>query len=346
MPWFKVSDDWATHPKTIAAGKDGRLLWVVTGTLMAKASTDGVIAKEQHQLYSALAGVPWKRNAAKLVEVGLWHTQEELRRCRDCRTDLDALNDHRRQEDVALIVMGPDDLYWHAWAAHQLPKHRQLSPEARAADDRARALRKDTALCQEIQKRDASLCRFCGHRVNWRDRRGARRATYDHLNPYCYTPNGGNFLEAIVTACGDCNSKKGKRTVAEWVAAGGHTLKPIGWQAGDPPPDTPPWASTSPPSGPPGSNPGSNPDLIPTRPEPDSGPDPTRAHGRAHPRLGPGQVGSGPGLGPGGAVTAGLGLGRAGPGLAGLVRAGSGAPPGASSAVSGETSSALEESDG
>lgn len=324
MPWFKISDDWATHPKTIAAGKNPRLLWVCTGTLMAKSSTDGVIAKDQQQLYAALAGVPWASNSKKLIEVGFWHPAGDARKCRDCATDIDAINHHRREEDMPLLELNNSDLYWHAWAAHQLPKHRQMSPEAKAADDRSRALRKDAQLCQEIQKRDRSLCRYCGRRVDWRDRRSTRRATYDHLDPYCYSPAGGNFLEAIVTACGDCNGKKGKRTAAEWAADGGLTLKPVGWAAGDPELD------------PSGSDPdlariksGSNPFLIPDPGFSSSGSNPTRAHGRPHPRLGPGQVGLDPGLDPGrpGVGRVGLAGAGAGLGLAGLVRPGEGREP-------------------
>lgn len=329
MAWFKVSDDWATHPKTTAAGKDARGLWFVSGTLMAKASTDGLIAKDQHSLYAALAGVPWRRNAEKLIEVRFWHRGSEVRNCRDCAVDIDNINRHRRSEDMPLLVIAPDDLYWHAWAFHQLPKHRQISPEAQAADDRDRALRKDTRLCQEIQKRDGSLCRYCGFRVNWKDRRGRHRATYDHMNPRCFSPAGGNFLEAVVTACGECNSQKGARTVAEWVADGGRTLKPAGWKAGDPDPDDLPqtW-------------PGLDPDLIQTPGKPDSGSNPPLAGGQAHARLGPGQVGPGPGPGPepGRVGPARLGLGGSGAGLAGLVRAApSGAPPGATTSTRSTT---------
>lgn len=325
MPWFKMSDDWATHPKTISAGKDARSLWVITGNLMAKASTDGVIAKDQHALYAALAGVPWKKNAAKLVEVGFWHDVAGARACRDCSIDIDNINRHRRDNDLPVLVLGDGDLYWHAWAAHQLSKARQLSPEARAAEDRARALRRDTGLCQEIQKRDGSLCRYCGIRVDWRHRKGRHRATYDHLDPRCFTPNGGNYLEGVVTSCGQCNEAKGSRTVDEWVADGGHTLKPAGWRAGDDE-QGPEAVAPVPPSTPPGSNPGSSRDLIQPPDFSNPGSDPGREHGRPHPGPGPGQVGLDPGPGSGQVGPGRLGLVGAGPGLggAGLVRLGLG----------------------
>ena len=324
MPWFRMSDDWATHPKTISAGKDARSLWVITGNLMAKASTDGVIAKDLQPLYASLAGVPWKRNAAKLIEVRFWHDAAGVKACRDCSVDIDNINRHRRENDMPALVLEPGDLYWHGWAYHQLPKARQLSPEAQAAIDRDRKLRRDTALCQDIQKRDGSLCRYCGIRVDWRHRKGRHRATYDHLDPRCFTPNEGNFLEGVVTACGQCNESKGSRTVDEWVADGGLTLKAPGWRAGDDE-QGPEAAPAAPPSIPPGSNPGSSRDLIQTPEKSDPGSSPGYAGGRSHAGLGPGQVGLDHGSGPGQVGPARLGLVGAGPGLggAGLVRSGS-----------------------
>ena len=343
MPWFKVSDDWATHPKTISAGRNARSLWFTSGNLMAKAATDGVVPAAQHKLYASLAEVPWKANAARLVEVRFWHVDgngpDGLKRCTDCQIDIDNIQRHRVNNDLPRLEIGPNDLYWHAWAFHQLPKHRQMSPEAKAADDRDRALRRDSGLCQEIQKRDGSLCRFCGIRVDWRHRKGRHRATYDHLDPRCFTPNGGNFIEdyrlgdpsprGVVTSCGPCNEEKNGRTAAEWVADGGHTLKPPGWKAGDPDPTRPDaiW-------------PGSDPDLAGTPLKSDLGSDPGRGHGRADARLGPGQIGLDPGPDPGRVGAGRVGLGGDGPGLAGLVRsgaAGAGSGPSPATDVSAAT---------
>lgn len=305
MPWFKLSDDWLEHPKVQRAGKNGRALWVAAGNRCAKHSMDGLIEGDLLKGVAALADVPCAATARKLVEVKLWHDQDTVAACAKCMQDLAVINRWRRDEGMDLIVVGAGNFYSHDWAFHQLSAQRLLSPEARMAADRLKALHKDPGLTRQIQTRDKSLCRFCGQRVNWKARKGATYATYDHLDPWCYSPAGGNFLEGVVTACGPCNGDKGQRTVDEWVAAGGRTLKPAGWKQGDQEPavDLPRIYS------------GVDPGQVPIYPGSDSGSTPTRAHGRADARLGPGQNGLGPGVG--------LGLVGAGPGLAGLVRGGS-----------------------
>lgn len=317
MPWFKISDDWLDHPKVQRAGKNGRALWVAAGNRCAKYSSDGWIEGDLLKGVAALAEVPVTATVRKLVELKMWHSHETLKDCTACKRDIELINSHRRTDGVDLLAVGKDDYYFHGWADHQLSKRRTLSTDARMAEDRSRALRKDTGLTRDIQTRDKNLCRYCGIRVNWSDRRGVHRATYDHTDPFCFAPNQGNFLEAVVTACGPCNIDKGQRTADEWAAEGGHTVKPAGWRLGDPdpaaaPPELP--LDTSP-----GTWPGSNPDLIPTPNKPDSGPSSPHGHGRPDAPLGPGRIGLGPGLGLGQ-----VGPGWAGAGLAGLVRAGAG----------------------
>jgi len=337
VSWFKVSDDWLDHPKTQRAGKNGRALWIAVGNRCAKYSSDGLIEGDLLKGIAALAEVPFGPTVRKLVELGSWHDHETVKKCGKCQRDIEAINALRRSDGIELLRVAAGDYYFHDWAAHQLSSRRMVSPEARMAEDRSRALKKDTDLCRAIQGRDKSLCRYCGTRVNWLHRRGPTRATYDHVDPFCFEPAGGNFLEAVVTACGPCNSEKNQRTVEEWVASGGHDLKPAGWKIGDPiparenaqnpvPPQTAPTASPAqtpePDLVPIWSGPSS--DLIQTPQIPDSGSNSAHVHGRAGAGLGPGQVGSGPGPGPGQ-----VGLGRlgSGPGLAGLVRTGSGGPP-------------------
>jgi 5-methylcytosine-specific restriction endonuclease McrA len=326
MPWFKISDDWLDHPKVQRAGKNGRALWVAVGNRCAKYSSDGWIEGDLLKGIAALAEVPLGPTARKLVELGLWHDAETLKRCEPCLRDIEAINAHRRTDGDPLLRLAAGDYYSHDWAAHQLSKHRTASVEARMAEDRSRSLRKDPNLCQDIQARDRGRCRYCGRRVNWKDRRGPARATYDHIDPFCFAPNGGNFLEGVVVACGPCNSDKGQRTATEWETEGGPTLKPPGWSPEDPEPPTEPSAGAPPgpdpePDPEPGSGP--SPDLIPPPGFSDSGPSSPHGHGRPDAPLGPGRVG--PGSGPGsGSGPGGLGLAGAGPGWAGLVRSGLG----------------------
>lgn len=69
-----------------------------------------------------------------------------------------------------------------------------------------------------VKQRDRSLCRYCGVRVNWVDKRGHDGATYDHVDP-----DGDNTRENLVVACRRCNGRKKDRTPEQ---AGMPLLKP------------------------------------------------------------------------------------------------------------------------
>lgn len=76
MAWFRLDDSWLTHPKHRAAGKDGRSLFVASGTHCAQQLTDGVIDKGSVAVIAALAEVK-PTVAKKLVEVGLWEEHDD-----------------------------------------------------------------------------------------------------------------------------------------------------------------------------------------------------------------------------------------------------------------------------
>lgn len=348
MSWFKVSDDYIDHPKARRAGRDGRALWFAAGNRCARYNTDGLVEGVLLKDYAALAEVRGHvATARRLVEVGLWHDHESLKKCQGCKDAIAEVNRDRRADGDPLLVVGPDDFYFHQWLDHQPPKKSKQSVAAKMAADRKRDLSKARDLCEAIQLRDRDRCRFCGDRVDWKDRRGPKGATYDHLDPDCYTPNGGNFLDGIVVACRECNGRKGRRTVQEWVEVGGMELLPAPTQQVasanlvsnaplDPSDPTPGGASDqvttgSPPDG--GSSSGvrkpdsgSDRDQVANPRKPDSGSDSASRDAR----LGPGQVGarsgarSGPAPVRAGSGGAGLGLAGHGPGLG---RAGPGAPP-------------------
>jgi 5-methylcytosine-specific restriction endonuclease McrA len=73
-------------------------------------------------------------------------------------------------------------------------------------------------LCAFVKQRDRSLCRYCGIRVNWTDKRGGDGATYDHVDP-----DGDNTRDNVVVACRRCNGRKRDRTPEQ---AGMPLLKP------------------------------------------------------------------------------------------------------------------------
>jgi len=114
-----------------------------------------------------------------------------------------------------------ESLRIHDWMdyAGRLMEQRQLNNER---SKRKRDLYDDPVLTAEVKRRDGDLCRYCGRRVNWRDRKSAAGGTYDHVDP-----EGPNTLENVVVSCRGCNSRKGRRRPKE----AGMTLLPPGTSA-------------------------------------------------------------------------------------------------------------------
>jgi hypothetical protein len=77
----------------------------------------------------------------------------------------------------------------------------------RARWQRGKELMRKSELREFVKTRDRSLCRYCGVRVNWADKKGPTGATYDHVDP-----DGGNTRENVVVACRRCNGRKKDRT--------------------------------------------------------------------------------------------------------------------------------------
>lgn len=90
---------------------------------------------------------------------------------------------------------------------HQPPVEIWSDDVKRARWQRAKELLRDKSLCNAVKDRDRNLCRYCGIRVNWTDRRGRVGGTYDHVDP-----DGPNSLDNVVVACRGCNARKKDRT--------------------------------------------------------------------------------------------------------------------------------------
>ncbi|OMC00334.1 hypothetical protein A5733_04280 [Mycobacterium sp. NS-7484] len=71
MTWFRVDDSFYDHPKVLEAGTAAIGLWTLAGAYCARHLTDGVISDRQIR---AIGGT--RKQAAKLVEVGLWTCDE------------------------------------------------------------------------------------------------------------------------------------------------------------------------------------------------------------------------------------------------------------------------------
>lgn len=70
MPWFKVDDRLAHHPKVVTAGNAAMGLWVRAGAWAAASLTDGFIPLA---MLPALGAKP--SHADALVKAGLWDVE-------------------------------------------------------------------------------------------------------------------------------------------------------------------------------------------------------------------------------------------------------------------------------
>lgn len=71
MPWFKVDDKLHDHRKARAAGATAMGVWLLAGSWSADNLTDGFIPA------TILPRWGRPRDASRLVEVGLWHTDQQ-----------------------------------------------------------------------------------------------------------------------------------------------------------------------------------------------------------------------------------------------------------------------------
>lgn len=172
-PYLAVEVGWLRHPKVRKVHRDARSLWVAGGLHAVEHETDGVIEKHMLGLIAAEADVKPSR-AVDLVEAGLWEDQG----------DRYVIHDH--------LDYNPS----RAQRTAQREKWRQ-----------SKSLHDDKTLIAAVRTRDGDRCRYCTRTVDWKDRRGERGGTYDHVDPTV-----GNVVDNVVVACRSCNSKKGKRT--------------------------------------------------------------------------------------------------------------------------------------
>lgn len=71
MSWFKLDDQFFSHPKVLRAGPDATLLYISGGCYAAKHLTDGLIPKCAVPTLTTLTRP--QKLADQLVHVGLWH---------------------------------------------------------------------------------------------------------------------------------------------------------------------------------------------------------------------------------------------------------------------------------
>lgn len=78
MTWVKIDDGFFLHPKAIAAGRDGRDIFLAAICWSNQQMTDGIVPAHTLPLIAALAGVAdYDQAAQKLCDAGLWANHVE-----------------------------------------------------------------------------------------------------------------------------------------------------------------------------------------------------------------------------------------------------------------------------
>ena len=176
---FSFDDSWDNCPEVIRAGTAAFGLYCRCGAWSARNLQDGFVPSE---IAAAYGSPEWTR---KLVDVGLWEI---------CEGGYRMPHFHDRNESA------------------------EQARARRRAAARRQALVRDPALRDAVRGRDKDRCRYCGVRVRWSDRKGARGGTYDHVDP-----DGPGTFENLVVCCRGCSAAKGDRTPEK----AGMILRPV-----------------------------------------------------------------------------------------------------------------------
>ncbi|MFK5688739.1 hypothetical protein ACI3EY_03660 [Ornithinimicrobium sp. LYQ92] len=190
MAWVKTSDNAHGHPRVAAlrdAPKaDRRTKWEVYGFVHALAElsaahlTDGRINRDTVE---TLGGTRWSVLVAQAVHAGI-------------------LTEHIDKKTGARSWQLVDDPNWvHIRPAAEIEWERQRRADA-----------SNTALTVPVRLKWGDQCAYCGIIVNWQDRRGPRRGTYDHR-----VPGQPATVETYVPACFACNRGRSDSENADLV---------------------------------------------------------------------------------------------------------------------------------
>lgn len=224
--WFKVDDEAWMSDALQSLSCEALSLWVMVGSRCGHDNTEGRITPVILRQVRKLFGIP-PAAVDELVAAGRWHDATTIRRCATCKRIPPMLADGK---------LKPGEFYVHNWLEYQFTRDQALLPEHRLHAVRKKRLSNNTELREQLYLRDKGLCRYCGVRVDFKDRHGPTGGTWDHRDPA-----GENTLDNVLTACRRCNSLKNNRTPEEAgmpVLAPGQALGQTDGQTGvEPEPD-------------------------------------------------------------------------------------------------------------
>jgi hypothetical protein len=178
VTWVKLDDGFPRNRKVINLTDKAFRLHVSSLCHCAAHLTDGALTDRDVRQVAALIDMSRPaRYVAELRDAGLW-----------------------------LSIEGGYEI--HDYLEFNPTREQVLAQRERNAG--RQKLFRDPKLRLEIRQRDGDLCRYCGKKVSWSDRRSSRAGSYDHV-----VPGGPTTFENLVVACRGCNSRKGSRTPDE-----------------------------------------------------------------------------------------------------------------------------------
>lgn len=196
MPWVRFGDDAATYPKLLMIaglpGADGRAVNEVRGWLFALATQSGGHTTDYRVDYGTAALFGGNR------------TRKLIAWC--CTTGL-----------LTPVPVGPDGV--EQWDIINDPNFIHIRTKAELEWERQRAADNgNLSLIVPVRLRDGDNCRYCGLQVQWRGRKSARSAEYDHriAGQRARTPDD------LVVACRSCNGAR--QDNPEWDV--NHPIRP------------------------------------------------------------------------------------------------------------------------
>lgn len=182
MPWAKLSDTSATHPRvmkldTLEDAEDHTLNEVFGFILRAAVQSAQHLTDYRLEASTArmLAPDRWELLVAQAQKVGLLGRTNGRDRARWWAI---------LQDDDLIHIRLRDEVEW----------------ERRRDKDR-----KNPALTMPARARWGDACAYCRHVVNWSDHRGGRGGTMDHR-----APGKAATVDSYVVSCRSCNSQRGR----------------------------------------------------------------------------------------------------------------------------------------
>lgn len=183
-PWSKLEIDYMDHPKFSVLSASAICLWHAAKNYCDKWHTDGLISLREMKHFRFYAP---KFLAELMHSAGQKADGTAYAPLLEAHAAGFQMHDYLDHNDCREVVL---DRFDHADFEH-------------GREEFLQRLGHDRGLLDLIRQRDGDACRFCGHEVYWRDRRGAGGGTYSLVNE-----SGPDDLENIVVACRGCAGRR------------------------------------------------------------------------------------------------------------------------------------------